>query len=137
MKKAFLIAAISIIILLVGHYIVSNIFNEHTRINASEVQSITINAITFEAENNTKEIAEFMQIYNKAKVSNKMGDTTPAYGIEIELKNGEKINIEGTTQGFHYVNNGKKIYKISSIEMTYYLKDIVKKNRIKRMASIH
>ena len=108
MKKAFLIAAISIIILLVGHYIVSNIFNEHTWINASEVQSITINAITFEAENNTKEIAEFMQIYNKAKVSNKIGDTTPAYGIEIKLKNGKKVDIKGNKQGFHYVNDGAK-----------------------------
>lgn len=131
MKKVFLIVAISIIIFLVGHYIVSNIFlNEHTRINANEVQSITINAITFEAESNTKEIAEFMQIYNKAKASNKIGDTTPAYRIEIKLKNGKKINIGGTTQGFHYVNDGKKSYKISSIEMTYYLKDVVKQNRI-------
>jgi len=123
MKKAFLIVTLSIIIFLVGHYIVSNIFNEHTRINASEVQFITINEIIFEAENNTNEIAEFMQIYNKAKASNKIGDTTPAYSIEIKLKNGKKINIEGTTQGFHYVNDGKKSYKILSSEMTYYLKD--------------
>jgi len=130
MKKVVFGAVISIIIFFVGHYIVADIFNKHTRINAGDVQSITINAITFEAESNPKEIAEFLQIYNKAKVSNKIGDTTPAYGIEIKLKNGKKVDIQGTTQGFHYVNDGEKSYIISSAEMTYYLKDIVKQKMI-------
>ncbi|HHW00788.1 MAG TPA: hypothetical protein GXX36_14720 [Clostridiaceae bacterium] len=129
MKKVFIIAAASIIIFFVGYHIVSNIFNEHTRINAGEVQSITINNITLEAESNPKEIAEFMQIYNKARASDKIGDTTPSYFIVINLKNGKKIDMLGTTQGFHYVNNGEKSYKISSADMTYYLKDIVKQSR--------
>lgn len=125
MKKVVLGAVVSIIILFfVGYYIVSYFFSEHTKINDSEVQSITINSIAFEAESDPKEIAEFMQIYNKAKASNKNGDTTPAYAIVIKLKNGKKIDIQGTTQGFHYVIDGEKSYKISSPEMTYYLKDV-------------
>jgi len=130
MKKVFLIAAVCIIIFFVGHYIVSNNLNDHARINTSGVQSITINTITFEAESNPKEIAEFMQIYNKAKVSNNIGDTTPAFLVEINLKNGKKINIQGTTQGFHYVDDGERTYRISSSDMTYYLKDVVKQSRI-------
>ena len=67
-----------------------------------------------------------MLLYNKAKKFRKNYGTTPAYIIVIELKNGEEINIEGTTQGFHYVHDGKKIYKISSADLTNYLKDLMK-----------
>jgi len=67
-----------------------------------------------------------MRIYNRAKVFEKTADTTPAYVIVIKLKNGKKIDVEGTTQGFHYVNDGEKSYKISSPELTYYLKDVTK-----------
>ena len=43
----------------------------------------------------------------------------------MDLITGEKINIEGTTQGFHYIIKGEKSYKISSAELTYYLRDVM------------
>ncbi len=70
--------------------------------------------------------AEFIEIYSKARVSNSDGYTTSAYMIEIKMKNGKKIDMRGTTQGFHFVNDGEKWYKISSIEMTRYLQDLIK-----------
>ena len=126
MKKIGLGAAICTVVLLIGYYVVSNNVSAHPRVNASEVQSIIINSKVFEAESNTMKIEEFMQIYNSAKAFKKSDGTTPAYIIVIELKNGGKIDIEGTTQGFHYVNNGEKSYKIASDEMTYYLRDVLK-----------
>lgn len=126
MKKVALGATVSIVIFLIGYYIVSDILSEHSRINVDDVQSITINAIAFEADENPKEITEFMKIYNSARVLKKAYDTTPSYIIEIKLKDGEKIDIQGTTQGFHYINDGEKSYKISSADMTYYLKNIMK-----------
>jgi len=126
MKKVGLGAAAGIVIFLIGYYIVSNTFSEHSRINVGDVQSITINEVVFEGDENPKEIAEFMKIYNSAKVLRKAYDTTPSYIIEIKLKNGKKIDMKGTTQGFHYVNDGEKTYKISSADMTYYLKNMIK-----------
>lgn len=126
MKKVGLGAAIVIVIFFIGYYIVSNDASEHPRINVSDVQSITINAIVFEAERNTREIAEFIHIYNSAKAFKKTDSTTPAYVIVIGLKSGGEINIEGSTQGFHYINDGEKSYKISSAELTYYLKNVMK-----------
>ncbi|NLM27734.1 MAG: hypothetical protein GX211_06095 [Clostridiaceae bacterium] len=126
MKKKNLIAAAVVFIFFAGYYIISNIFSGHSRINVSEVQSITINTIVFEPDSNQEEISEFIRIYNSAKVLRKDYDTTPSYLIEIKLKNGKKISIQGTTQSFHYVNEGEKSYKISSDGMSYYLRNITK-----------
>ena len=126
MKKKNLIAAAVVFIFFAGYYIISNIFSGHSRINVSEVQSITINTIVFEPDSNQEEISEFIRIYNSAKVLRKDYDTTPSYLIEIKLKNGKRIGIQGTTQGFHYVNDGEKSYKISSAGMTNYLRNITK-----------
>jgi len=126
MKKVVLGVAVSIVIFLIGYYIVSDVFSEHSGINVGDVRSITINEVVFEADENPKEIAEFMKIYNSAKVLKKAYDTTPSYIIEIKLKNGKKIDMQGTTQGFHYVNDDEKVYKITSAEMTCHLKNIMK-----------
>ena len=126
MKKKNLTAAAVVFIFFAGYYVISNIFSGHSRINVSEVQSITINSLSFEADNNLEEISEFIRIYNSAKVLRKDYDTTPSYLIEIKLKNGKRIGIQGTTQGFHYVNDGEKSYKISSAGMTNYLRNITK-----------
>ena len=126
MKKRFLCAVIIIVLFFIGYYIVINNTNAHLKINVSDVQSLQINNKIFESVTSNKDIEKFVQIYNKAKVCNKSNDTTPAYIIVIELVNGEEINIEGTTQGFHYVSNDEKSYKISSADLTYYLKAIMK-----------
>jgi|BioPla2DNA2_1021312.scaffolds.fasta_scaffold164481_1 hypothetical protein len=125
MKKKNLTAAAVVFIFFAGYYVISNIFSGHSRINVSEVQSITINSLSFEADNNLEEISEFIRIYNSAKVIRKDYDTTPSYLIEIKLKNGKRIGIRGTTQDFHYVNDGEKSYKISSAGMTFYLKNLM------------
>ena len=126
MRKRVFSALISIGILLVGYYFVSKNVSVHPRINVSEVQSITINNKIFETEFNNQSIEKFINIYNSAKSFKKNHDTTPEYIIEIKLKSGNKINILGTSQGFHYVSDGENSYKISSTEMTYYLSDLMK-----------
>lgn len=126
MRKRVFGALIGISILLIGYFIVSDNVSAHPRINVSEVQSITINNKIFEAEFNNISIEKFVKIYNSAKPFKKNHDTTPAYIIEIKLKSGNRINILGTSQGFHYVSDGGNSYKISSAEMTYYLRDILK-----------
>lgn len=125
MKKRVFSALIGIGILLVGYYFVSKNVSVHPSINVSEVQSITINNKILETEFNNS-VEKFVKIYNSAKPFKKNHDTTPAYTIEIELKSGNRINILGTSQGFHYVSDGENSYKISSTEMTYYLSDIMK-----------
>ena len=125
MKKRVFSALIGIGILLVGYYFVSKNVSVHPRINVSEVQSITINNKILETEFNNS-VEKFVKIYNSAKPFKKNHDTTPAYTIEIELKSGNRINILGTSQGFHYVSDGENSYKISSTEMTYYLSDLMK-----------
>ncbi|NLG87768.1 MAG: hypothetical protein GX494_00905 [Clostridiaceae bacterium] len=126
MKKKNLTAAAVVFIFFAGYYVISNNFSGHSRVNVSEVQSITINSLFFEADNNPEEISDFIRIYNSAKILRKDYDTTPSYLIEIKLKNGKRIGIQGTTQGFHYVNDGEKSYKISSAGMTNYLRNITK-----------
>ena len=126
MKKRVFGAFIGIIILIFVYYIFSINVSVHSRINLSEVQSITINNKIFETEFNNNSIEKFINIYNSAKPFKKNHDTTPAYIVEIKLKSGNRINILGTSQGFHYVNDGENSYKISSTEMTYYLSDLMK-----------
>jgi hypothetical protein len=121
MKKRILVAVISILILLIGYFIISSNSSKHPRVNANDVQSITINDKTLKMESNSEQIKKFITIYNKARAYKKSDGTTPAYIIAIELKNGEKINMAGTTQGFHYVSYGGKSYKISSQSLTMYL----------------
>lgn len=126
MRKRISGALIGIIILVIGYYIFSINVSVHPRINVSEVQSVTINNKIFETEFNNNSIEKFIRIYNSAKSFKKNHDTTPAYIVEIKLKSGNRINILGTSQGFHYVDDGENSYKISSAEMTYYLRDIMK-----------
>ena len=126
MKKKNLTAAAVVFIFFAGYYVISNNFSGHSRVNVSEVQSITINSLFFEADNNPEEISDFIRIYNSAKILRKDYDTTPSYLIEIKLKNGKRIGIQGTAQGYHNVNDGEKSYKISSAGMTNYLRNITK-----------
>ncbi len=126
MKKRVFGALIGIIILVIGYYIFSINVGVHPRIKVSEVQSITINNKIFENEFNNNSIEKFINIYNSAKPFKKNHDTTPAYIVDIKLISGNEINILGTSQGFHYVNDGENSYKISSAEMTYYLSDLMK-----------
>lgn len=125
-KKVLSAVFICFIGLCILYYIASSVFRVHNRIAPDEVQALSINAITFVAETDHEEIAAFVKLFNDAKVLKKSVDTTPAYLIEIKLKNGKKIDIQGTSQGFHYVDDGEKQYKISSIEMSYYLESVIK-----------
>lgn len=125
-KKVISAAFISLIGLCILYFIASSVLKVDNRIAPDDVQALSINSITYKAEADYKEIAEFMKLFNDAKELKKSVDTTPAYLIEIKLKNGKKIDIQGTSQGFHYVDDGEKQYKISSIEMSYYLESVIK-----------
>jgi len=125
-KKVISAAFISLIGLCILYFIASSVLKVDNRIAPDDVQALSINSITYKAEADYKEIAEFMKLFNDAKELKKSVDTTPAYLVEIRLKNEKKIVIQGTSQGFHYVDDGERQYKISSIEMSYYLENVIK-----------
>lgn len=125
-KKVISAAFISLIGLCILYFIASSVLKVDNRIVPDDVQALSINSITYKAEADYKEIAEFMKLFNDAKELKKSVDTTPAYLVEIRLKNEKKIVIQGTSQGFHYVDDGERQYKISSIEMSYYLENVIK-----------
>jgi hypothetical protein len=85
-----------------------------------------INEKKYNKENDADVITKIVSCYNDAKIFKKDGDTTPSYIIVIKLKNGQEINVAGTTQSFHYVNDGEKSYKISNMELSQYFRNGMK-----------
>lgn len=125
MKKRTIACVVGIIVLLIGYYFISK--NAlRSKINVNEVEYMTINEKKYNKENDTAVITKIISFYNEAKIYKKDGDTTLGYIIVIKLKSGQKINISGTTQSFHYVNYGKKSYKISNQKLSQYLRNGMK-----------
>jgi hypothetical protein len=129
MSKRLVISVVCVVVLVIGYYVISNYSNNaivHSKINVSEVDLFTINDKSYKIDDKTNVVTKIISLYNEAKVFKKDGDTTAGYIIKIQLKNGQIINVAGTTQGFHYVNDGKKSYKISSLALSQYLKSEIK-----------
>lgn len=122
MSRKIFIPVIAFVALLLGYYFISS-NTLHTKIYVNIVESMTINEKKYSIVNDADVITEFITLYNKGKISKKDGDTTPSHIIVIQLKNGDKINIAGTTQGFHYVDDGKKLYKISNPSLSQYFRN--------------
>lgn len=121
-KKIFI--SIICVLILIGVY---HIFFSHTKINVSDVESITINDASYKMDNDISQITEIVSMYNEAPLFRKNVGTTPSHKIIIELKNGKEIEIDGTTQGFHYVTEGRKSYRISSPKLSNYLTNLIQK----------
>jgi hypothetical protein len=110
------------ILALIGVYY---IFFSHTKINLSDVKSMTINNTKYDMDIKKDRIAimEIVSMYNEAQRYIKNADTTASHTIILKLKDGKEIKIDGTTQGFHYINTGIKSYKISSHGLSIYLRN--------------
>lgn len=121
MKKIIFISAISILIL-IGIY---NVFFSHTKINVNDVNSISINNKIYKADSDIGMITNIVSMYNEATIFRKNVGTTPSHIITIQLNNGRQIEIHGTTQGFHYVTEGSKSYRISSPKLSKYLRNLI------------
>jgi hypothetical protein len=121
MKKTTVFPIIVVIIVIIGYYIFFNKSNDevmHSSINLREVELLTINDKSYNTVKDAAVVKKIVSLYNKAKIFKKDADTTPSHIIVIQLKNGLKINIAGTTQSFHYVSVGEESYKISSLELS-------------------
>ena len=90
-KKVISAAFISLIGLCILYFIASSVLKVDNRIAPDDVQALSINSITYKAEADYKEIAEFMKLFNDAKELKKSVDTTPAYLVEIRLKNEKRL----------------------------------------------
>jgi hypothetical protein len=129
MRKRVFLSAIVIVIFIPLYYLVLNTSNEtilHTDINVADVESITINDRTYNNKNDSEIITKIISFYNSARIYKRDDGTTPSHLIEIRIKNGQKINVAGTTQGFHYVSYAEKSYKISSTALSQYLRDCLR-----------
>lgn len=123
MKNKIVISIICIVVVLGGYYFLFGNFK--AKIRAIDVKSITIsNVIKYENGKDNSEIEEIVSMYNRALIINTDNGTTPSHGIVIELKNGKKVKIDGTTQGFHYVKRGIRTFIISSHELSEYLRNL-------------
>jgi hypothetical protein len=129
MKKISFFPIIFIVIVIIGYYVFFIKSNDeviHSRINLREVEHLIINDKNYNTDKDATVVKKIVSLYNKAKIFKKDADTTPSHIIVIQLKNGQKINIAGTTQSFHYVSVNEKSYKISSLELSQYLRDHIK-----------
>ncbi len=129
MNKKILIPILCLVILIAGYYFISHnskAITIHSKISINEVELLTINDKKYRIDDGTNVVTKIISLYNEAKIFKKDGDTTASNIIVIQLKNGQKIDVAGTTQGFHYVNDGEKSYKISSVELSQYLRSGMK-----------
>ncbi|MBL4936965.1 hypothetical protein JK636_14520 [Clostridium sp. YIM B02515] len=127
MRKRIFVLLLCIIS--VGFYIISikgSPTTSHNKIDISNVRSLTLNNKKYTMDENTHLISELVSMYNEAPLFKKDVGTTASHEIVIELDNGKKIDIWGTTQGFHYVTEGEKSYKISSDRLSKYLRELIK-----------
>lgn len=120
MKKVIFVLALCVIAS-VGIY---SIFLSHTKIKLNDVNSISINDKMYKSDSDNNIVTDIVSMFNAAKIFRKNVGTTPSHEIMITLKNGNKIDIHGTTQGFHYVSEGSKSYRISSRELSNYLRNL-------------
>ncbi|ERI92342.1 hypothetical protein HMPREF1982_02324 [Clostridiales bacterium oral taxon 876 str. F0540] len=117
-----------ICVIFIGFYVISiKSFpaSSHNKIDISNVKSLELNNKKYTMDEDTPLISELVSMYNEAPLFKKDAGTTASHEIIIELDNGKKIDIWATTQGFHYVTEGDKSYKISSNRLSKFLRELI------------
>lgn len=118
------LAAILIILFIILYYDNYSTFQRHLQIDFSNIQRATIHS----NKNNTDRVLEPIEICGLAIILDnplifeKHQDSTPSHLINIMYNDGRSLIISGTTQGFHYIQDGENEYKISSFTFSSILR---------------
>lgn len=123
MKKYRFRIFIGSIILIISLIIIFN-YNYYYHIKLDEVQLITVDNKEFTIEKDIEQIKYIVSMYNESKPYRNDYATTPMHEITIMLKNGQYINIGGSTQGFQTVIKNNKQYNISNNKLWNYFKSL-------------
>ncbi len=89
-----------------------------------QINPNSINEIVYKKDKNLKEIEEFINAYNKAKLTDNSLGTTHNNMVEIILSNNEKITVFGGTQGFQTVKMKGKQFNIKGNELWNFFKKL-------------
>jgi hypothetical protein len=89
-----------------------------------EIDPQSTSKVIYEKDKNSKEIEEFINVYNKANPTDNSLGTTHNHEIVITLNSGEKITVWGGTQGFQTVQMNGQQFNIKGEELWNYFKKL-------------
>jgi hypothetical protein len=89
-----------------------------------EIDPQSTSKVIYKKDKNSKEIAEFINAYNKTKPTDNSLGTTHNHEIIITLNNGDKITVWGGTQGFQTVQMNGQQFNIKGEELWNYFEKL-------------